>query len=129
MYMLNKTKVKYTWKDFENDIIRLSRSIRKKDWEIEYVYGPPCGGVIPAVFLAKRLRCEYISSLDVPHAKDSILIIDDISDTGKTLQKIPQIRKYHTVTLFVKPEKTFMPDIHRRVVPQNVWVQFPWELE
>jgi hypoxanthine phosphoribosyltransferase len=62
----------------------------------------------------------------------SILICDDIADSGRTLEFLadkistyPQIKRFTTVTLYYKAHSVFIPDFY--VIETNKWVVFPWE--
>lgn len=66
----------------------------------------------------------------------SILIVDDISDTGKTLIKtVDGITTNSEIDMFdcfiltyaVKVSTTYTPDYYKLVVPDTTWVVFPWE--
>ena len=72
-----------------------------------------------------------------------ILIVDDISDEGKTLQYISDKMKpgaancflprlspslvICTATIFIKQKTNFVPEIYYNMVPDDQWVVFPWE--
>lgn len=65
---------------------------------------------------------------------DSVLVVDDISDKGKTLTKVVDgIRelygcKIRTMSLYIKHGTEFVPDMYYRGVPDKRWVTFPWEI-
>ncbi len=65
---------------------------------------------------------------------DSVLIIDDISDKGKTLNSVVNgVRemydcKIRTMSLYIKHSTEFVPDMYYRSVPDKTWVTFPWEV-
>lgn len=60
----------------------------------------------------------------------NILLVDDISDTGKTLLKC--IKDIHleyvdVLTYAMKPHTLYTPKYYKMVTPDNVWVVYPWE--
>lgn len=118
---------KYSFTTFKCDIEKICEIIQENNWNLKYIYGPPRGGCIIAVFLSHKLNLKYLSSLNENHIPSKTLIVDDVSDTGNTLSQIPNIRKYKTATLFIKPGTVFSPLIFVQSVPRNVWIQYFWE--
>ena len=106
---------------------------RVEKGELVNIYGPPRGGLCPAVMLshATGLPLTFEPGLKT-------LIIDDIADTGKTLEeilskRIPGYMLYNGVaenvfTIYyhkqssIKPERYFFEK-------KNAWIVFPWECE
>ena len=77
-----------------------------------------------------RLRFEGISLLQ--KIRGDLLLVDDIVDSGKTLQYIskkvkalPGIRTLKTATLIFKPRSCFKPDYY--MLEDSRWVIFPYE--
>ncbi len=63
---------------------------------------------------------------------NTILIIDDIADSGKTLEFVIKLLKEHlpnatikTAVLFYKPKSKIKPDYY--VEETTDWIVFPWE--
>lgn len=65
--------------------------------------------------------------------QDHTLIVDDICDTGGTFNALHEhfpAAKY--AALFLRDtgeELTFEPDFHGKVLTDDSWVVFPWELD
>lgn len=65
----------------------------------------------------------------------NILILDDISDTGKSLIWVVnrlQIKgepRLKTATVYIKPHTRLIPDFYTKEIPNDVWVLFPHEKE
>ena len=57
------------------------------------------------------------------------LVVDDISDTGKTLRRIALDSKikFPTATLWVDKKTKFEPTFFCRAKKQNEWIIFPFE--
>ncbi len=125
------------------------------------IIGISRGGLIPATLVAKYLKASEVYSLGLKSYSDDsafadrrhtpdvyqniafscprlnrgdpILLIDDISDEGNTLEYIvknilPDITSVvTTATLFIKDKTQFVPNIFHAKVPDNQWVIFPWE--
>lgn len=98
------------------------------DDSIEYVYGPPRGGLPIAAHISYHLNLEYTSKLNI---YSNILIVDDIVDSGSTFSKIYQKYSYSNMftfaSLFLKPRSIFKPDHYIKLIDNDIWVQFPWE--
>ena len=68
--------------------------------------------------------------LDVPAvAGKSVLLIDDVSDSGRTLAKVVDLlveagAEVRSATLYVKPRTVLVPDFSYRETDD--WIVFPW---
>src|SRR5271166_2369626 len=61
--------------------------------------------------------------------QETLLIVDDIVDTGRTLEVVRQVYpKAKIVTLSAKPAGQDKVDCYSILVPQNTWIVFPWEV-
>ncbi len=64
-----------------------------------------------------------------------VLVLDDVSDTGETLQKVVEKCRelgtkdiiVDTATLCVKPHTTFWPTWYSRIIDSLDWIHFCWE--
>jgi hypoxanthine phosphoribosyltransferase len=68
--------------------------------------------------------------ISMPIKDKTILIVDDVSDTGKTLELVTrelakQVKEIKTVTLYCKPWTCFKPDFFARST--ECWIIFPWD--
>ena len=93
------------------------------DFTFKDIFGLQRGGLIPAVMISHQLR--------IPMTKGTIstntLIIDDICDSGETIQKIKEnFPKCQTATLYYKETAIVKPDIYGEIVEEE-WIVFPWE--
>jgi xanthine phosphoribosyltransferase len=137
----------YTYEEFTKDVSYIASKI-DKDAPILAVAR---GGVTLGHFLSNYLdirdlffiraisydgeqRREEIYIDKIPNLQKyhKITIVDDISDTGRTLQYIVKILKdiYPTIkittaTIFVREESSYTPDVYCHTT--NEWVKFFWE--
>jgi xanthine phosphoribosyltransferase len=98
-------KIYYSWKDVENQVQDILRQIQLSNWRPDYVIGLTRGGLTPANLISQYLEvpmeCLKVSlrddGSDPEHnlwmAEDAyegknILIVDDINDSGATLNWI-----------------------------------------
>ena len=96
----------------------------------KFVTGIPRGGLIPAVILSHKFNIPYIG-LDaatlLPKAiKKNILLIDDISDSGITLEQLHK-HQFITGTLAVRSTTKYLPNITGETIYDDTWLVFPWE--
>jgi hypothetical protein len=98
-------KTYYTWSDVENQTQEILRQIALDPWRPDYVVGLTRGGLVPANLISQYLECP-MECLKVSLRDDAtqpehnlwmaedayegkkILIVDDINDSGATLNWI-----------------------------------------
>ena len=118
------SKIYVGWKEIDELIDNLCYQIKTTLPEIKYVHGLKRGGLIPAVLISHTLNLKYV---DTPEFYDGCLIIDDICDSGATLEKY---REYTTAVLHYKPHtSSIKPDIHAYTHEGDEWIIYPWERE
>ncbi len=107
-----------TWNDFEVCVAEITKACTKS--RLCGVYGFPRGGLCLAVALSHSL---HIPLLEEPRANS--LVVDDIYETGFTLNKIIEL---NDITAFVWISKV-TPDWWNAVETTELdeWVVFPWE--
>jgi hypoxanthine phosphoribosyltransferase len=130
--MFSKKKVMYTWKEFDKDVIRIKEYLKRKKYHIYGVYGIPKGGLPLAVTLANHLNLDLILDLNNFYTLSSfnehkLLIVDDISDKGDTMLKLPVSADLIKITLFKKEGSKFIPEFYCRDCKKNDWIVFCWE--
>ena len=123
-----------SWDEIKVLVDSLCYKIKASNLEFKNIYGLPRGGLIPSVMVSHWL--------DIPMAKGDIgpdtLIIDDICDSGETLDKF--VRKHQTLysfpfnlktaVLHYKPHTScFAPTFHSEKWDKDVWLVYPWEKE
>ncbi len=117
------TKYFYTWQECDADIAKIAEWAKDKNFT--GIYGIPRGGLGVAVMLSHFLG---LPMKFVPEEIDAAtLVVDDISDSGKTLVLLAEKLSHRPVvaTLFYHTDTAWMPDF---TVRQKLnWVVFPWE--
>ena len=111
-------KIYHTWQDVESQTQEILRQITRDNWRPDYVVGLTRGGLVPANLISQYLECRmetlkvslrdgaeqetncwmaedafgYAGDGDTPSVanRKNILIVDDINDTGATLNWIQQ---------------------------------------
>ena len=86
---------KFTWEEFDNSIERIL--IKAIDWKCSGIYGIPRGGLCLAVALSHKMNLQILNK-----PKKNALIVDDIYDTGHTLNNFRKIEGAKFLVLFSK---------------------------
>ncbi|MCC2095695.1 MAG: xanthine phosphoribosyltransferase [Hyphomicrobiales bacterium] len=79
----------------------------------------------------QRREAEVLKSPDQTMMGDGtgILVVDDLVDTGKTLELVRQLYpKAHFATIYAKPQGEPMVDTFITGVSQDTWIFFPWDM-
>ena len=113
------TKYTLTWNEYDEDIRKLADMIYNYDRVYDYVYGIPRGGQIIAVHISHLIGIPYS-----PFIYQNTLIVDDVSDTGKTLKE-HLYQGLDTATLYRKDGTLHEPTFCIRTI--NKYINFPWE--
>jgi len=114
-----QSKKYLSWKDIEELVDTLAKKIIDELPEIDSVTGIERGGLIPAVLLSHKLNLPYNVAI-----RPNTLVVDDICDTGVTIQNSVGI---YTATLYSKPSAIEQPTVYAEVLTSNDWIVFPWE--
>ena len=108
------------------------------------------GGMAPAMIVSRELDIRTVDTISVKsynHQEQSeprvikepdmnlvgdgtgVLIIDDLVDTGKTLEVVRALMpKAHVATVYAKPKGRPMVDTFITEVSQDTWIFFPWDM-
>jgi xanthine phosphoribosyltransferase len=108
------------------------------------------GGMAPAMIVSRELDIRTVDTISVKSynhqaqtepkvikAPDAammgdgtgILIVDDLVDTGKTLELVRRLYpKAHFATVYAKPMGRNMVDTFITEVSQDTWIFFPWDM-
>ena len=113
-------KMFISWDDINILVEDLCNTIASSGAEIKSITGIERGGLIPAVMISHKLNIPYVTKI----TKDT-LVVDDICDTGVTLQNT--IARY-TAVLHHKPHTScFTPTLHSGLHEGDEWIIYPWE--
>ena len=117
-------KIFCEWDTIDDLVNTLAEGVDNNMDDIQYIHGLSRGGLIPAVMLSHKLNISYTPYPEL-FDPSKTLIIDDIADSGKTLQRY---KEYQTAVLHYKPHtSSFVPDIWATKHTGDEWVIYPWE--
>lgn len=109
------------------------------------------GGMAPAMIVSRELDIRVVDTVSVksydrqtqaeprlikaPQPEimgdqgEGVLIIDDLVDTGKTLELVRALYpKAHFATVYAKPKGKPLVETYITEVSQDTWIFFPWDM-
>jgi xanthine phosphoribosyltransferase len=108
------------------------------------------GGMAPAMIIARELDIRMVDTISVKSYNNQtqsepriikspdmdiigdgtgVLIIDDLVDTGRTLEVVRKVMpKAHVATIYAKPMGRPQVDSYVTEVSQDTWIFFPWDM-
>ncbi len=108
------------------------------------------GGMAPAMIIARELDIRTVDTIsvksyshqdqskakvlkspdpDIVGDGEGILIIDDLVDTGRTLELVRKLLpKAHVATVYAKPMGRDQVHSYITEVSQDTWIFFPWDM-
>lgn len=141
---------KISWKDYHKACIDLAKQVKKL--KIDKIIAISRGGLLPARILSDLLtipishitiesyqslkKKKYLTITDVPSISfngQTILIVDEIADTGRTFKRAIsyfknfRVKKIYTLAPYMKPHTKYVPDFWGKKI--DAWIIFPYELK
>ena len=108
----------FTWSEFDKSVEHIANKC--KFLKFSGIYGVPRGGLCLAVALSHKLRINLISE-----PVHNSLIVDDVYETGITLDAFKDIKGATFFVLFSKIKPTWWNTVH--ISEKKEWIVFPWE--
>ena len=108
----------FSWDQFDKSVELIANKC--KFLEFSGIYGIPRGGLCLAVALSHKLNLNLISE----PIKNS-LIVDDIYETGTTLNTFKNIDGAKFFVLFSKVKPIWWNTVF--ITNKKEWIVFPWE--
>ena len=137
-----------SWDQMHRDARALAWRLDGREWRA--VVAITRGGLVPAMIVARELDIRTIDTISVKsyHKQeqgglevlkspdpvlmgdgDGILVIDDLVDSGRTLELIREMYpKAHFGTVYAKPKGKPMVNDYVTEVSQDTWIFFPWDM-
>ncbi len=141
-----------TWNQIYDMLLDLANKIQGDGYKPDVIIGIARGGLVPARILSDFLETPELAIIQIeyyvsiaqtrqePILKRSLhtqitdkkaLLVDDVSDTGKSLQLAKNhlqqqgAKEIKTATLYAKPETITKPDYCEKQTSH--WIVFPWD--
>ena len=137
-----------SWDQLHRDARALAWRMEEQEWRA--VLAVTRGGLVPAMNVARELDIRTIDTISVKsyHRQeqsgltvlkkpdpelmgdgDGILVVDDLVDSGRTLELIREMYpKAHMATVYAKPKGKPMVNSYVTEVSQDTWIYFPWDM-
>jgi xanthine phosphoribosyltransferase len=141
-----------SWDQFHRDARALAWRLAalEKNWKAMVVITR--GGLVPAAIICRELGIRMIETVCIASYHDyteqgelkvlkditpellendgeNVLIIDDLTDTGKTAAIVrAMMPKAHFATVYAKPKGRPLVDTFVTEVSQDTWIFFPWDM-
>jgi xanthine phosphoribosyltransferase len=136
-----------SWEEVKGNCEKLAQKLSGTQWA--GIVAITRGGLFPAGLLSQYLPIRTIKTINVKsyegksqkemtiidqakldHEGKDWLIVDDISDSGSTFAAIKKIYPQATyISVYVKPKGKSAATHFAEEVPQDLWLQFPWEIK
>lgn len=95
---------------------------------ITAVYGRPRGGLVLAVIVSHYMGIPLIDHLPLDSDASSILWVDDIIDSGKTIEEdITKLPELKTAAMYRRAGKHAFGAFTVFEAESDWWLVFPWE--
>ena len=108
----------FTWSQFDKSVEQIAKEC--ESFEFTGIYGVPRGGLCLAVALSHKLKINMISE-----PKKNSLIVDDVYESGLTLNTYKNIEGAMFFVLFSKVKPTWWNTLN--ISEKRDWIVFPWE--
>ena len=108
----------FTWSEFDKSVEHIANEC--KCLKFSGIYGVPRGGLCLAVALSHKLKINLILE-----PRKNSLIVDDVYETGITLNSFKNIEGAMFFVLFSKIQPTWWNTV--KISEKKEWIVFPWE--
>ncbi|MCS6956261.1 MAG: phosphoribosyltransferase family protein [Patescibacteria group bacterium] len=146
------TFYKLSWNNLYKDCLLLAEKILATKPKLDRIIAISRGGLVPARILSDFLSLpisnivissysnlkqlkepEIVEVAPFSWHNENLLIVDEVSDTGKTFKralkyfKNKKIGKIYTCSPYIKPKTAHIPDFYIKKI--DVWIVFPYDLK
>ncbi|MDK1489332.1 xanthine phosphoribosyltransferase [Sinorhizobium sp. 7-81] len=141
-----------TWDQFHRDARALAWRLADNRQEWRAMVCITRGGLVPAAIVSRELNIRMIETVCIASYHDydtqgqmkvlkgispeiardggeGVLIVDDLTDTGKTAAEVrAMLPKAHFAAVYAKPKGRPLVDTFVTEVSQDTWIYFPWDM-
>ena len=104
------------------DSKKLAMAVKSSKKKYFAVYGVPSGGILPAYIVSQELGIPLLGANDDFHRDNTILVVDDLVDSGNTLSKWPLCDSAVLYRKSYSPKTTYVVEN-----VGDVWLKLPHE--
>ncbi len=142
------------WNQIYRMLLQIAEKIKKDNFKLDIIVGVSRGGWPPARVLSDLLENPNLANVKVEFylgiaetkgeptltqpvsvkvAGKKVLVVDEVADTGKSLQLIKEhlqmegAVEVRIATIYLKPWSIIKPDYYARETSR--WIVFPWEIK
>lgn len=109
--------IKISYQKLQEDVTALAQDINETGKDYSNIFAIPRGGVPIACLLSEILKIPIIDEVT-----PSTLVVDDLIDSGKTLD--PYVQNFDTAVVYRKPHS---PGTTYAIEEIDDWIEFPYE--
>lgn len=140
------------WEEIEDGVLNIVEKMINDSFMPDVIVAVLTGGVIPAKLISDALGIRNIRYIDIKFYRGvevkgrkpvikavyvdnvegkNVLIIDDVADSGETLDAVSNIITMYnpslirSATIYVKPWSRKYPDYYYKLLDK--WIIFPWD--
>ncbi len=154
--MSDNTNIQFevpTWNQIYAMLLCQTKKLQS-DYKPDIIVGIARGGIVPARFLSDLLETRNLTTIQIEYYKGinqtkdepslkrclnlqltskTVLLVDDISDSGSSLQlaknhlKQNGAKEIKIATLYAKPTSITKPDYFEKQTSN--WIVFPWDIK
>ncbi|MBP2238181.1 xanthine phosphoribosyltransferase [Sinorhizobium kostiense] len=141
-----------SWDQFHRDARALAWRLADNGQEWRAMVCITRGGLVPAAIISRELNIRMIETVCIASYHDydtqgqmrmlkgisaevardggeGVLVIDDLTDTGKTAAEVrAMLPKAHFAAVYAKPKGRPLVDTFVTEVSQDTWIYFPWDM-
>lgn len=141
-----------SWDQFHRDARALAWRLAGIGREFRAIVCITRGGLVPAAIISRELNIRLIETVCIASYHDyvnqgemsllkgisadltandgeDVLVIDDLTDTGKTASEVRKmLPRAHFACVYAKPSGVPTIDTFITEVSQDTWIYFPWDL-
>jgi len=141
-----------SWNQIYGMLLQQSQKIKSTGYKPDIIVGIARGGLVPSRILADLLETKDFAIITIEYyvginqtrqepvlkqclhtrlTDKKVLLVDDVSDAGRSLQLAKQhlkeqyAKEIRIATIYCKPGTITMPDYFEKET--NRWIVFPWE--
>jgi len=145
--------IRLSWEEVEDLLWKIFLDMKAQDYDPDLIIGVARGGLAPARILMDYLQKKYICTFQMGHWDSEatlsekarivfplpdvdlklkrVLVVDDVSDEGGTLEEVvsylkQRVKDIRTAVVVSKADSRIRADFCSKTMGEWRWVMFPW---